>query len=193
MDIHKNSSLVPPLVGVAVLLAACGSSTATSTAKPSPTAKAAVPAAVNTAPPSVGPTNPAQSPAPKPVTIDLEVVKRNGAALVIAPIVVHGKTYAFIVDTGAEATLVSSTYAKELGLMKTGQAPINVSGVTGSGTAYLANISKWKIGSANIPTSTITVSTLNLGGGIVGLLGSDVLSTFGKITIDYSAQKASLG
>ncbi len=103
--------------------------------------------------PSVGPTKAGQSPGPKPVTIDLQVIKRRGAALVVAPVVVHGKTYLFVVATGATATLVDQSYANAPGLKK----------------------------------------TIHLGAGLVGLLGSDVLSTFGKITIDYSAQKASLG
>ena len=138
--------------------------------------------------PPVGPTNPSQSPAPQPATVDLQVIKRNGAALVIAPIVINGKTYAFVVDTGATATLIDSSYAKALGLKKTKQAPIPVMGVTGSGSAYLATISNWKIGRAKIPTSTITVSTIHLGVGLVGLLGSDVLSTFGKVRSTQRAE-----
>jgi predicted aspartyl protease len=121
------------------------------------------------------------------------VVKRNGAAIVIAPLVIRGRTYQFVVDTGATATVVDQSYAAQLGLVRTKAAPIRVAGVTGTGTAYLATIKDWQIGKAKIPTSTITVSTVNLGPGLVGLLGSDVLSTFGKITINYSAQTASLG
>ena len=182
--------------GLVVTLVGCGSSTSTRPASSStPTTKAAATAAAATAPapPTVGPTNPAQSPNPKPVSIDLQVVKRDGAALIIAPVMIHGRTYQFIVDTGAEVTVIDQSYAAALGLKRTTNAPIPVAGVTGSGTAYLATISNWGIGKAKIPTSTITISSIHLGLGIVGLLGSDVLSTFGKITIDYSAQKASLG
>ena len=121
------------------------------------------------------------------------MVKRGGATVVLAPVVIHGRTYAFIVDTGATVTVVDQSYAAALGLKKTKAAPIPVVGVTGSGSAFLATISDWEIGRAKIPTSTITISTIHLGTGIVGLLGSDVLSTFGKVTIDYSSQKASLG
>ncbi len=176
------------VVVAGLALTACGSSSSSA-----PSRVQAASAAGSSAPPSVGPTNPTQSPAPQPASVDLQVIKRNGAALVIAPIVINGKTYAFVVDTGATATLIDSSYAKVLGLKKTKQAPIPVMGVTGSGSAYLATISHWKIGRAAIPTSTVTVSTIHLGVGIVGLLGSDVLSTFGKVTIDYNAQKASLG
>jgi predicted aspartyl protease len=189
--------------GLSLVLAGCGSSSATA-ARPSTTPDTSTPAvtapvasstagAAPTARVTVGPTNPAQSPEPKPVTIDLLVVKRNGAAIVIAPLVIRGRTYQFVVDTGATATVVDQTYAAQMGLVKTKTAPIPVTGVTGSGTAYLATIRDWQIGQAKIPTSTITVSNVNLGPGLVGLLGSDVLSTFGKVTIDYSAQKASLG
>jgi predicted aspartyl protease len=176
------------VVAAALSLTACGSS-----AGQSPHGVQAASAAAKSGVPSVGPTNPAQTPAPRPATVDLQVLKRNGAALVIAPVVVNGKTYRFIVDTGATATLVDTSYAKTLGLKNAGKAPIPVTGVTGTGRAYLATISHWKIGRASIPTSTVTVSTIRLGVGLVGLLGSDVLSTFGKVTIDYNAQKASLG
>jgi predicted aspartyl protease len=190
--------------GLSLALAGCGSSAAT-TAQPSAaastpaaTTSAVAPAASSTAAvpaaqATVGPTNPAQSPGPKPVTINLLVVKRNGAAIVVAPLVIHGRTYQFVVDTGATVTVVDQAYAAQLGLKKTKAAPIPVTGVTGTGTAYLATISDWQIGKAKIPTSTITVSTIHLGVGLVGLLGSDVLSTFGKITINYSNQTASLG
>jgi len=185
------------VTGLIGFTTACGSSTATSAA-PAPTTSAPVSAAAASAEPTteptVGPTNAAASPNPQPAAIDLQVIKRNGAAVVIAPVQIQGKTYAFIVDTGATATLIDSRYAKVLGLKKTKDAPIPVSGVTGSSTAYLATISNWSIGRAKIPTSTITVGTLSLGGGdLIGLLGSDVLSTFGKITIDYDHQKATLG
>ncbi len=176
------------LAMAALSLTAC-----TSSAEQSPNRVQAASVRPSSTVPSVGPTNPTQSPGPTPTVVDLQVVKRNGAALVIAPVTVNGKTYLFVVDTGATATLVDSSYAKTLGLKSTGKAPIPVAGLTGSGQAYLATISHWKIGRANVPTSTVTVSTIHLGIGLVGLLGSDVLSTFGKITIDYKTQKASLG
>ena len=192
---------VPIATGLVVVLAGCGSSTSTQpkqspTPSPKPAtavAATATPTPSLTAPATVGPTDPNQSPAPKPVSVDLQVVKRDGAAFIIAPVMIHGRTYQFIVDTGAEVTIVDQSYAAALGLKRTKNAPIPLAGVTGSGTAYLATVNDWGIGKAKIPTSTITVSTIHLGVGIVGLLGSDVLSTFGKITIDYNAQKASLG
>ncbi|WP_167662421.1 hypothetical protein, partial [Salmonella enterica] len=65
--------------------------------------------------------------------------------------------------------------------------------IGGQSKAYLANISDWKLGRAEVPTSTVAVADLTLRGGLVGLLGSDVLSTFGKVTIDYANEKATLG
>jgi predicted aspartyl protease len=186
-----------PLAGLVAFTSACGSSTATSARAPSTrsaSATADAATATPTAEPTVGPTNTAASPNPQPAAIDLQVIKRNGAALIVAPVKIQGKTYRFIVDTGATATLIDANYAKVLGLKKTKDAPIPIVGVAGSSKGYLATISNWSIGRSKIPTSTITVGTLGLGAGdLVGLLGSDVLSTFGKITIDYDKQKATLG
>lgn len=180
------------VTGLVGLTSACGSSSKTPAASAIPSAS--VTAAVASAEPTVGPTNANASPNPQPAAVDLQIVKRNGAALIVAPVKIQGKVYDFIVDTGATATLIDSRFAKVLGLKKTKDAPIPVTGVAGSTTAYLATISNWSIGRAKIPTSTITVGNVGLGSSdLVGLLGSDVLSTFGKITIDYEHQKATLG
>jgi predicted aspartyl protease len=196
---RKSALLVTiSLAGLVSLTSACGSSSASSSTAPSTPARSAATPSVTTraasAEPTVGPTNAAASPNPQPASIDLQVIKRNGAALIVAPVKIQGKTYEFIVDTGATATLIDTKYASVLGLKKTKDAPVPVTGIAGSTKAYLATISNWTIGRSKLPTSTITVGTIGLGGGdLVGLLGSDVLSTFGKITIDYDKQKATLG
>ena len=176
---------------MAVLVSACGSSSSSPAAA---TPSASVTVAGASAAPTVGPTDASASPNPQPAAVDLQIIKRNGAALIVAPVKVQGKVYDFIVDTGATATLIDSSFAKALGLKRTKAAPIPVNGVAGSTTAYLATISNWSIGRSQLPTSTITVGNLGLSSpDLVGLLGSDVLSTFGKITIDYDKQKATLG
>ncbi len=181
------------VAGVTVLIAGCSASTSAASSSRSGAAHTSASVQAVSATPTVGPTDPSQSPKPQPAAVSLQVVKRNGATLVLAPITIHGKAYPFVVDTGASATLISSAYMKRLGLKATGQAPIPVAGVTGSGNAQLATISDWAIGRSRIPTSTITVTKLQIGSGLVGLLGSDVLSTFGKVTIDYKQEKATLG
>jgi predicted aspartyl protease len=185
--------VVAAVAGLVGFTSACGSSTAVSshaTPTPSPSVTAAAP----TAEPTVGPTNAAASPSPQPAAIDLQIIKRNGEALIIAPVVIRGKTYKFIVDTGATATLIDAAYVKELGLKRTSKAALPVAGIGGSTKVYLATISDWTIGRSKLPTSTITVGDIGLSGGdLVGLLGSDVLSTFGTVTIDYDKQKATLG
>jgi hypothetical protein len=188
---RKVSISMATAAATGLIVTGCGASTSSNNAQSSPSRSAA--AAQLSAHPTVGPTKPGASPTPRPATIDLQVIKRYGEAIVIAPVVISGKTYPFVVDTGATATLIDQSYATKLGLKKLNKPPIKIAGVAGRGSAYLATISDWKLGRSNIPTSTITVSSLDLGPGLVGLLGSDVLSTYGKVTIDYSAQKASLG
>jgi predicted aspartyl protease len=144
--------------------------------------------------PTVGPIHPSATPQPKPAVISLTIVKEAGEALVIAPVTIKGKEYPFVVDTGATVTLVNDHLAKELGVTPNGKT-LPITGIGGGRQAKLANVSGWAIGKSKLPTSTvgIAVNTFSPTTKIAGLLGSDVLSTFGKVTIDYKNQKASLG
>lgn len=175
--------------GAAALLtlAACGSSSSDAAA---PVAAASARSSI----PTVGPVTPSATPSPKPASIPLRVVKEAGEALVLAPVTVKGKEYAFIVDTGASVTLVSESFAKEAGLEPNGKT-LPITGIGGGSAARLADVSGWSLGKAELPTITvgIGISTFSPTAKIAGLLGSDVLSTFGKVTIDYSAAKAYLG
>jgi hypothetical protein len=140
----------------------------------------------------VGPVDPAQAPAPTPASVALEVVKRNGLTLVVAPVTVHGTEYQFLVDTGASSTLVTSDAASEMDLQSTGDSA-RARGVGGATTVRLAQISDWSLGGSRLPDSQLNVGSVDLPPGVSGLLGSDVLSTFGRVTIDYAGAHATFG
>ncbi len=185
----------------AVSLAACGSSSSSaapssSTPTPSATVTSSTPAGAVSASSlqSVGPVSPSATAAPRPASIPLKILKEKGSTLIIAPVTVKGTEYAFIVDTGASVTLLSDTFAKEAGIKPNGKT-LPITGIGGGKEAQLADISGWFIGKAKLPTSTVGIatSTFSPTSKIAGLLGSDLLSTFGKITIDYKNQTASLG
>lgn len=164
------------------------SASAPATSAAAPPQAAATPAARL----SVGPSNPGQKPAPRPTKIALRVVKQDGQALVLADLVIHGRPEVFLVDTGASVTLISRTLATALHL-PTSTATFPVAGVGGGSTVHAVSISDWRLGGSNLPTSTITTGSQFDNSRIAGLLGSDVLSTFGTITIDYAHQTATLG
>jgi len=94
-----------------------------------------------------------------------------------------------VLDTGAESSLIDSTVARQAGLSVVG-GPEPISGVGGVQQAVPVQINKWSVGKLQLPPTTIDSASFQddrLGNGIVGLLGSDVLSQFGTVTINYSA------
>jgi hypothetical protein len=107
--------------------------------------------------------------------------------------------FPFAVDTGASRSLISGRVARRIGLTPAGPAG-TISGITGSAKAFPVRISSWSAGDIPLPASEIAAMSPESEGAArepsaglrrrvvqapVGLLGSDVLSRFGKVAIDY--------
>jgi predicted aspartyl protease len=106
--------------------------------------------------------------------VKIKVVKAKSETLALVPVTVHGKEFAFIVDTGAAQTQVTSKAAEELGLAKAGK-PKTISGVGCNSKAQPVKIDEWSIGGHSLPTITGDASKPALAKGeLAGLLGSDV-------------------
>ena len=116
----------------------------------------------------------------------------NGAVLAFVPITINGHgPYAFALDTGAATSLVDRTLVDQINLPVVGHVQ-QVTGVTGTGTARLIRLDNWSVGNVKLPTITATDLALppsDVQSGLRGLLGSDVLSTFGAVTVDYERQQ----
>jgi hypothetical protein len=108
---------------------------------------------------------------------------------------IYGKgPFVFALDTGAATSLVTTSLAKQVGLAASGST--KVAGVACSTSVRRASLSNWSVGGLALPQATVSVTNLGgqqSSGGLQGLLGSDVLSKFGAITIDYAAGKLSVG
>src|SRR4051794_6078176 len=136
----------------------------------------------------------AQDPAPG-TSVPVHVLRQGGQALVVADVRIQGATYRFVVDTGASGSIVDATVARRLGLKKAGRArPFQ--GVGCSGSATPVKIKGWRIGAVDLPS--LTVASADTGPAkpgikLAGLLGSDVLQTFGKVTVDYRGSQLALG
>ncbi|MBV9002556.1 MAG: retropepsin-like domain-containing protein [Solirubrobacterales bacterium] len=117
----------------------------------------------------------------------------GGATVAIAAVTVHGRVFPFVIDTGAEKTLVDTALARELHLKTVGK-PINVSGVGCSETARNVHLRNWSLGGQSLPNIVATSSNIaGANGHALGLLGSDVLSRFGAVGIDYAHGQLTLG
>jgi aspartyl protease len=135
-------------------------------------------------------------------TVSIQVIARTGAqrsALALVPVYIdeHGP-YPFALDTGASTSLISSALAHKFHLPEVG-APQVVSGVTGTGRAVNVRVGNWRAGKVPLPQTLLAAMLPSAQGATkapprsqgrrvgapVGLLGSDVLSRYGKIAVDY--------
>jgi predicted aspartyl protease len=126
--------------------------------------------------------------------VPLVVVKtRSGATAALVRVLIHGQLVPMLVDTGATVTVINRTAARRLHLKTVGQAH-KFCGVTGCALARRVRVSNWSVGGVPLPTVVVSSSPIaGLNAHPFGLLGSDVLSRFGAVTIDYAGKQLILG
>lgn len=128
-------------------------------------------------------TRPAADPGPAAVTLPMRLVRGNGGTLVYVPMKVNGHgPYDFVLDTGSSASSVDRSLVRRLGLPHTGkQHPVQ--GVTGSGMVPVVRVRHWTLGGVAMHGTSLSV--VDLGIGVGGLLGSDELCRFGNVVLDF--------
>jgi hypothetical protein len=128
-------------------------------------------------------------------TVKIEVVATSARpirqTLALVPVFIDGQgPLPFALDTGASRSLISATLAERLHLPARGSAGM-LQGVTGAASAENFAVASWRAGAIRLPPSMIAAIGSATAGAVarlhgpVGLLGSDVLSRYGKIAIDY--------
>lgn len=133
---------------------------------------------------------------PRGTTVKIAISRSSDGALAVVPVQVGKKGYGFIVDTGASQTSVDSTLVKAAGLKNDGKPRTQASvGCTTSDQPVALH--GWALDGVTLPPVTATSAPTDLGkrtnGKIAGLLGSDVLSKFGRLTINYRRSTMTLG
>lgn len=146
---------------------------------------------------TIGSTGNTSAPASDSGQVAVKVIQGdNGQTLILVPITIHGKgPYTFALDTGASISLVDSAIASKLGLKDTGETS-TVSGIGGAQNVTPIKISDWKAGDVSLPSATIARGDLpgaQHNSPLDGLLGSDVLSRFGRIAINFDSSTITLG
>ncbi len=188
----RNPAALAALLAPALAAAGCGASG-------SPPAHTGTAAAVSPQGRQIGKLSTPGTPKGEQ-TVPIKVIAKTGAqraAMALVPVRIDGKgPFLFALDTGATTSLVPAALAQQLHLHREGAAQ-KIEGVTGGGKAYPVRIDNWSAGSVALPSSIVSAlessspeppSAVKGKEGVhgpQGLLGSDVLSRFGKIAVDY--------
>ncbi|MFG3660094.1 retropepsin-like aspartic protease [Streptomyces sp. NPDC047706] len=120
--------------------------------------------------------------------VPLRVQEQFGQTLAFVPVSIEGQgPFMFALDTGASMSVVDDDVADRAGLERTGERRA-VSGILSTGEVAVVEVTHWEVGDLPLAPGELTLIDLGPppgGGTMQGLLGSDVLSDFGSITIDY--------
>jgi hypothetical protein len=128
-------------------------------------------------------------------TIPIKVVKGGEAVIPIVNMCFAGKgPYPMVLDTGAEFTVITTKFAKELGLMPVG-SPIGAEGAGCKTKTQAYELESASVGGVELEgTSILTVNAPDQGNAEPrGSLGADVLSRFGSVKIDFKKETLILG
>lgn len=123
-------------------------------------------------------------------SVAIKVVNgRQGSTLALVPIFINGHgPYPFILDTGASKSAIDQHLVMALGL-PVGGTVHGISGVGSTTSARKVTIRDWRAGDIHLRKRIVL--GVNLPGnpdqpGVKGLLGSDVLSDFDALHLDYA-------
>lgn len=122
------------------------------------------------------------------VPIEVSTVAGQVAELVNVCIGGQGP-FPFVLDSGAGQSTIDAGLARRLHLPSAGQSE-TFAGVNCTGTARPVSVDQWSLEGVDLAPQPLTSATLpQIGrkGQPVGLLGSDVLSRFGAVRIDFAA------
>lgn len=126
-----------------------------------------------------------------PSAVPVRVVR----AAIVANVCIGGEgPFPFLVDTGGSTTLVDSSLAARLHLALV-DGPRAVSSFTCKRQISFAAVSRWSVGNTALLPQTVEVGGVRSPAlpDLDGVLGSDTLSSFGAVRIDYRRQTLTLG
>jgi predicted aspartyl protease len=183
MNFARRGTLLLLVLAVAALTACDAQKSAADTTETAATSTTEAPPTTTTVPKR-----------DRPPAVPLRVVSGTFGVFAFARVFIGGKgPFTFTVDTGASHSVVDYDLVRRLDLRTVGE-PITVTGITCRGQAARLRMGRWRIGRVRLPAAEIqTIDMPDPGGGVDGLLGSDILSTFGTISVDYGRERLVLG
>lgn len=129
-------------------------------------------------------------------SVPVRVAHSQGETFILAVAAVRGSSTGFLIDTGAGNSTIDVRAARKLGLKPAGRAR-TVTAVSCPARVQPVRIDDWRIGQVKLPATDAVSSKSDITdqtkGKVVGLIGSDVLSRYGRVSIDFKGQRLLLG
>ncbi len=125
-------------------------------------------------------------------TVPLQIMSGSGGAVLafVEVSIDNQGPFRFALDTGASNSVIDTRVAQQLNLPTT-PAVGQVTGVASSERAQLARVDQWQVGDVQLPPANVVVLDLAQGSSgisFAGLLGSDMLSRYGSVLVDYDGK-----
>ncbi len=133
--------------------------------------------------------------APQPGPPSVVPIRVLGRGAIVANVCIGGEgPFPFLVDTGGSTTLVDSSLAARLHVALV-DGPRTVSSFTCKRQISFAAVSRWSVANMTLLPQTVEVGPVRSPAlpNLDGVLGSDTLSSFGAVRIDYRQQTLTLG
>ena len=138
----------------------------------------------------------ATTPAGRGVPITVVTAPGGATQALVAVFVDDEGPLVFVVDTGAAESLIDIDTVVRLGLRPVAGSEREVTGLDAATDAVEVDVGRWRMGDVDLPRTrvvSVDIAQPTTGTQIDGLLGSDVLSTFGTVTIDYDDELLVVG
>lgn len=129
----------------------------------------------------------------------ITIVRRGPSALIDLRATVAGAPTTWLLDTGSASTVIAAPRADALGLRPTGAAQTRAGAAGCTATVTPVRISRWHVGSVRLPPTIALASGSPVithpepGRSTAGLIGADVLASFGSATVDFKDHRLILG
>lgn len=129
---------------------------------------------------------------PNGQSVAIRVVRSDGEVVVVTQVTIQGRgPYPFVIDTGASDSVVSRSLDQKFHFHQL-ERSVSIAAVGCTSKASLVRIPRWNVGSVKLPAGAALDLRDPLGArnaGPIGIVGSNALSRFGQVTIDYSGDR----
>ena len=128
--------------------------------------------------------------------LSIRIVDLDTGAVALVGVCIEGAgPFPFLIDSGSALSVVDAQLSRRFHLRQLA-APERAAGIGCSTTVVPRQMSSWSVGGLTLKPQVVlstAVPNLDASEPLAGVIGSDVLSRFGSVRIDYRARTMSLG